>query len=145
MIHIDNTVALKQLQDANAELLTCTSAQRYKNKSLAKDRRFHSWILTLVNQLLELQAVWHYLLLIALTFGLVSQNGDHTITLLLLHGVVGVYESVRFVTQAVHILNLPYYAISIVWSILIAILIHLNVLYMRETDLIYIDTWKLRQ
>lgn len=57
MVRIDNKVALKQLEDASAELLTRTSARKYEGKSLAKDGKFHPRILTLVNQFSDLSVI----------------------------------------------------------------------------------------
>lgn len=57
MVRIDNKVALKQLEDASAKLLTRTSARKYEGKSLAKDGKFHPRILTLVNRFAYLSVI----------------------------------------------------------------------------------------
>ena len=73
MVFMDNKVALRQLELANAALLQGTGLRSYKEKSLAKDGKFHPLILTL--------------------------GGDHTITLPLLRGVAGIYGPVRLVHE----------------------------------------------
>ena len=73
MVFMDNKVALRQLELANAALLQGTGLRSYKEKSLAKDGKFHPRILTL--------------------------GGDHTITLPLLRGVAGIYGPVRLVHE----------------------------------------------
>lgn len=75
MVLTDNTVALRQLELANAALLAAQSLRSYAGKSLAKDGKFHPRVLTL--------------------------GGDHTITLPLLRGVAGVYGPVRCVHLSV--------------------------------------------
>jgi len=71
MVYTDNKVALRQLETANAALLSKTSLRTYEGKSLAKDGKFHPRVLTL--------------------------GGDHTITLPLLRGVAGVYGPVSVI------------------------------------------------
>lgn len=48
MVLTDNKVALRQLELANAALLTRTSLRSYSGKSIAKDGKFHPRVLTLV-------------------------------------------------------------------------------------------------
>ena len=48
MVLTDNKVALRQLELANAALLSGTSLRTYSGKSIAKDGKFHPRILTLV-------------------------------------------------------------------------------------------------
>ncbi|KAI0713472.1 Arginase/deacetylase [Earliella scabrosa] len=71
MVLTDNKVALRQLELANAALLSGTSLRTYSGKSIAKDGKFHPRILTL--------------------------GGDHTITLPLLRGVASVYGPVSVI------------------------------------------------
>ncbi|OCH89089.1 agmatinase [Obba rivulosa] len=71
MVYTDNKVALRQLEQANAALLSKASLRAYEGKSLAKDGKFHPRVLTL--------------------------GGDHTITLPLLRGVAGVYGPVSVI------------------------------------------------
>ncbi|TBU28994.1 agmatinase [Dichomitus squalens] len=71
MVLTDNKVALRQLELANAALLSKTSLRSYEGKSIAKDGQFHPRVLTL--------------------------GGDHTITLPLLRGVAGVYGPVSVI------------------------------------------------
>ncbi|KAI0831720.1 Arginase/deacetylase [Trametes gibbosa] len=71
MVFTDNKVALRQLELANAALLSRTSLRTYSGKSLAKDGKFHPRVLTL--------------------------GGDHTITLPLLRGVASVYGPVSVI------------------------------------------------
>ena len=51
MVFIDNTVALHQLELANAAILAQTNTQVYEGSSLAKDGKFHPRVLTLVRTL----------------------------------------------------------------------------------------------
>ena len=71
MVFTDNKVALRQLELANAALVSGTAARSYAGKSLAKDGKFHPRVLTL--------------------------GGDHTITLPLLRGVASVYGPVSVI------------------------------------------------
>ncbi|KAI9056927.1 Arginase/deacetylase [Trametes sanguinea] len=71
MVQTDNKVALRQLELANAALLSHTSLRSYSGKSIAKDGKFHPRVLTL--------------------------GGDHTITLPLLRGVASVYGPVSVI------------------------------------------------
>ena len=71
MVLTDNKVALRQLELANAALVSGTAARSYAGKSLAKDGKFHPRVLTL--------------------------GGDHTITLPLLRGVASVYGPVSVI------------------------------------------------
>lgn len=71
MILVDNKVALRQLELANAALLARPSSHAPEGKSLAKDGKFHPRVLTL--------------------------GGDHTITLPLLRGVAGIYGPVSVI------------------------------------------------
>ncbi|KAI0086647.1 agmatinase [Irpex rosettiformis] len=71
MVYVDNKVALRQLEIANAELLSHTSLRSAEGTSLAKDGKFHPRVLTL--------------------------GGDHTITLPLLRGVHSVYGPVSVI------------------------------------------------
>lgn len=48
MVFIDNAVALRQLEVANAALLSQTNSRTYEGKSLAKDGKIHPRVLTLV-------------------------------------------------------------------------------------------------
>lgn len=48
MVYVDNKVALRQLEIANAELLSHTSLRSAEGTSLAKDGKFHPRVLTLV-------------------------------------------------------------------------------------------------
>ena len=48
MVFVDNKVALRQLELANAALLSKTSLRSYEGKSIAKDGQFHPRVLTLV-------------------------------------------------------------------------------------------------
>ncbi len=48
MVYVDNKVALRQLEIANAELLSHTSLRSAEGISLAKDGKFHPRVLTLV-------------------------------------------------------------------------------------------------
>ena len=48
MVFMDNKVALRQLELANAALLQGTGLRSYKEKSLAKDGKFHPRVMTLV-------------------------------------------------------------------------------------------------
>ncbi|THG98722.1 hypothetical protein EW026_g3525 [Hermanssonia centrifuga] len=71
MVYVDNKVALRQLELANAALLSQSSLRVADGESLAKDGKFHPRVLTL--------------------------GGDHTITLPLLRGVAGVYGPVSVI------------------------------------------------
>ena len=71
MVLTDNKVALRQLELANAALVSGTAARAYEGKSIAKDGKFHPRVLDL--------------------------GGDHTLTLPLLRGVAGVYGPVSVV------------------------------------------------
>ncbi|KAI0806924.1 agmatinase [Fomes fomentarius] len=71
MVLTDNKVALRQLELANAALLSGTSLRTHSGKSIAKDGQFHPRVLTL--------------------------GGDHTITLPLLRGVASVYGPVSVI------------------------------------------------
>ncbi|KAI0648294.1 Arginase/deacetylase [Trametes meyenii] len=71
MVLTDNKVALRQLELANAALLSRTSLRSYSGKSIAKDGKFHPRVLTL--------------------------GGDHTITLPLLRGVASIYGPVSVI------------------------------------------------
>ncbi|KAI0373281.1 Arginase/deacetylase [Pilatotrama ljubarskyi] len=71
MVMTDNKVALRQLELANAALLSRASLRSYSGKSIAKDGKFHPRVLTL--------------------------GGDHTITLPLLRGVASVYGPVSVI------------------------------------------------
>ncbi|KAH9890635.1 Arginase/deacetylase [Cubamyces lactineus] len=71
MVMTDNKVALRQLELANAALLSHTGLRSYSGKSIAKDGKFHPRVLTL--------------------------GGDHTITLPLLRGVASVYGPVSVI------------------------------------------------
>ncbi|KAI0718552.1 agmatinase [Cerioporus squamosus] len=71
MVKTDNKVALRQLELANAALLSSTALRSYPGKSLAKDGKFHPRVLTL--------------------------GGDHTITLPLLRGVAAIYGPVSVI------------------------------------------------
>lgn len=48
MVYVDNKVALRQLEIANADLLAKTSLRAAEGTSLAKDGKFHPRVLTLV-------------------------------------------------------------------------------------------------
>ncbi len=48
MVLTDNKVALRQLELANAALLSGTSLRTHSGKSIAKDGQFHPRVLTLV-------------------------------------------------------------------------------------------------
>ena len=48
MVKTDNKVALRQLELANAALLSTTALRSYPGKSLAKDGKFHPRVFTLV-------------------------------------------------------------------------------------------------
>ena len=48
MVKTDNKVALRQLELANAALLSTTALRSYPGKSLAKDGKFHPRVMTLV-------------------------------------------------------------------------------------------------
>ncbi len=50
MVKNDNKVALRQLELANAALLSSTALRSYPGKSIAKDGKFHPRVLTLVRQ-----------------------------------------------------------------------------------------------
>ena len=71
MVLTDNKVALRQLELANAALVSGTASRSYAGESLAKDGKFHPRVLTL--------------------------GGDHTITLPLLRGVASVYGPVSVI------------------------------------------------
>ncbi|KAJ3557917.1 hypothetical protein NM688_g1211 [Phlebia brevispora] len=71
MVFIDNKVALRQLELANAALLSHTSLRAADGESIAKDGKFHPRVLTL--------------------------GGDHTITLPLLRGIAGTYGPVSVI------------------------------------------------
>jgi len=77
MVFVDNKVALRQLELANAALLAKSSAHEFEGHSLAKDGKFHPRVLTL--------------------------GGDHTITLPLLRGIAGVYGPVSVIHFDSHI------------------------------------------
>ncbi|EJT96869.1 Arginase/deacetylase [Dacryopinax primogenitus] len=77
MTPMDNKVALRQLEIANADLVSRLSASSYNGTSLAKDGKFHPRVLTL--------------------------GGDHTITLPLLRGVAKVYGPVSVIHFDSHI------------------------------------------
>ncbi|OCH90617.1 Arginase/deacetylase [Obba rivulosa] len=77
MVLTDNKVALRQLELANAALLSRTSLRTHGDKSLAKDGKFHPRVLAL--------------------------GGDHTITLPLLRGVVDIYGPVSVIHFDSHI------------------------------------------
>ena len=49
MVLVDNKVALRQLELANAALLSRSSLRVAEGKSLAKDNKFHPRVLTLVS------------------------------------------------------------------------------------------------
>lgn len=87
MVFVDNKVALRQLEIANAALLARTSLRTAEGVSLAKDGKFHPRVLTLVRLLSFTSLITKSQLL--------SQGGDHTITLPLLRGVAQVYGPVR--------------------------------------------------
>ena len=53
MVFVDNKVALRQLEIANAELLRHTSLRSADGISLAKDGKFHPRVLTLVSFMLR--------------------------------------------------------------------------------------------
>ena len=86
MVFFDNKVALRQLEIANAALLSHNSLRTADGQSIAKDGKFHPRVLTLVRALhcLSQQQIAHSRL-----------GGDHTITLPLLRGVAGIYGAVR--------------------------------------------------
>ncbi|TBU59851.1 Arginase/deacetylase [Dichomitus squalens] len=71
MVTTDNKVALRQLELANAALLSGSSLRTWEGKSIAKDGKFHPRVLTL--------------------------GGDHTITLPLLRGVASIYGPVSVI------------------------------------------------
>ncbi|KAI0774804.1 agmatinase [Trametes elegans] len=71
MVFMDNKVALRQLELANAALLSRESLRSYPGESIAKDGKFHPRVLTL--------------------------GGDHTITLPLLRGVASIYGPVSVI------------------------------------------------
>jgi agmatinase len=48
MVYVDNKVALRQLQMANAELLRRNVSTAFTGESIAKDGNFHPRVLTLV-------------------------------------------------------------------------------------------------
>ena len=48
MVLTDNTVALRQLELANAALLSATAVHTPEGKSIAKDGKFHPRVFTLV-------------------------------------------------------------------------------------------------
>ncbi|KAI0345189.1 agmatinase [Trametopsis cervina] len=77
MVYVDNKVALRQLEIANAALLSHTSLRTAQGTSLAKDGKFHPRVLTLAS-------ARHY-------------GGDHTITLPLLRGVAAIYGPVSVI------------------------------------------------
>ena len=58
MVKTDNKVALRQLELANAALLSTTALRSYPGKSLAKDGKFHPRVMTLV----RVVAAWHHIL-----------------------------------------------------------------------------------
>lgn len=92
MVYVDNKVALRQLEVANAALLS-RSALRSDSylasgkKSIAKDGKFHPRVLTIVRHTADL--------CLGLLYKFFLQGGDHTITLPLLRGVAGIYGPVR--------------------------------------------------
>lgn len=49
MVFTDNKVALRQLEIANAALLSKTSSRSFEGTSIAKDGKFHPRVLTLVS------------------------------------------------------------------------------------------------
>ncbi len=51
MVYVDNKVALRQLELANAALLSQSSLRVADGESLAKDGKFHPRVLTLVSSL----------------------------------------------------------------------------------------------
>ncbi|KDQ51550.1 hypothetical protein JAAARDRAFT_163488 [Jaapia argillacea MUCL 33604] len=71
MTFVDSKVALRQLEIANAELLSREASHSFKASSIAKDGKFHPRVLTL--------------------------GGDHTITLPLLRGVAEIYGPVSVI------------------------------------------------
>lgn len=94
MVYIDNKVALRQLQLANAELLRRQSARTPEDgKSIARDGKFHPRVLTLVRA----PAFFvHFCEKFHNDWGLM-QGGDHTITLPLLRGVHEIYGPVSVI------------------------------------------------
>ena len=58
MVKTDNKVALRQLELANAALLSTTALRSYPGKSLAKDGKFHPRVMTLV----RVDAACHHIL-----------------------------------------------------------------------------------
>ncbi|CDO68871.1 hypothetical protein BN946_scf185000.g14 [Trametes cinnabarina] len=122
MVQTDNKVALRQLELANAALLSHTSLHSYSGKSLAKDGKFHPRVLTL--------------------------GGDHTITLPLLRGVASVYGPVRYVIRndfAVRALTyLPSWLASSTSTATWVRWECLNFELYKATDLA-LDTWKPKQ
>ncbi|KZT58700.1 Arginase/deacetylase [Calocera cornea HHB12733] len=77
MTFVDNKVAIRQLETANADLVQRSSATAFNGSSIAKDGKFHPRVLTL--------------------------GGDHTITLPLLRGVAKVYGPVSVIHFDSHI------------------------------------------
>lgn len=77
MTFVDNKVAIRQLETANADLVLRDSASEFNGTSIAKDGKFHPRVLTL--------------------------GGDHTITLPLLRGVAKVYGPVSVIHFDSHI------------------------------------------
>jgi agmatinase len=71
MVYVDNKVALRQLEKANADLLKRNTSTSFIGKSIAKDGQFHPRVLTL--------------------------GGDHTITLPLLRGVAEIYGPISVI------------------------------------------------
>ena len=91
MVPVDNKVALRQLEVANAALLSRSSLRSNSQlssglKSIAKDGKFHPRVLTLVSD--GISSSWSWL-------NVSLQGGDHTITLPLLRGVAEIYGPVR--------------------------------------------------
>ncbi|KZO93892.1 Arginase/deacetylase [Calocera viscosa TUFC12733] len=77
MTFVDNKVAIRQLETANADLVLRESSTSFNGTSIAKDGKFHPRVLTL--------------------------GGDHTITLPLLRGVAKVYGPVSVIHFDSHI------------------------------------------
>ena len=71
MVLTDNKVALRQLELANAALVSGTAARAYEGKSIAKDGKFHPRVLTL--------------------------GGDHTIVLPLLRSIHSAYGPISVI------------------------------------------------
>jgi len=77
MTFVDNKIAIRQLELANAELVARESDRAFEGQSIALDGKFHPRVLTL--------------------------GGDHTITLPLLRGVAKVYGPVSVIHFDSHI------------------------------------------